>query len=160
MGKPEFNIEEGHRFFAIELNQLVWSLLGKEKRSPEDNEQMLHAAHASLFHWMKIGKTANRQRGYWILSRVYCVLNNPVEAMKYAQLCMDITINHPEQMEDFDLAYAEEAIARAYACKGDFGNAGNYFAKAKEKGSGIKDKEGRDYFTGDLASGPWFGFAE
>jgi len=41
---------------------------------------MIHAAHASRFHWGEIGKPINLGRGEWQISRVYSVLNRPESA--------------------------------------------------------------------------------
>ena len=46
-----FTEQEYHERFAIQLNNLVWNLLQKENRTEEDNNKMIHAAHASHYHW-------------------------------------------------------------------------------------------------------------
>ena len=35
---------------------------------------MIHAAHASRYHWSQVGTKANLARGEWQVSRVYTVL--------------------------------------------------------------------------------------
>ncbi len=151
--------EEHHKYFGIELNKFVWSLLGKSSRTAEENEMMIHAVHASYFHWEKSGKCkpANLQRGEWLISRVYSVLNVPERALYYAARCMDITENYKSEMEDFDLAYADEAMARALACSGRGEEAKKYLASAKEKGNKIAEAEAKQFFTGDLTAEPWYG---
>lgn len=71
----KFTLEECHKKFAIELNNLVWGLLSKLDRTSKENDEMINASHASLFHWSKIGKAVNLQRGEWLISRVYAVSN-------------------------------------------------------------------------------------
>ena len=65
---------EAHRHFAAGLNGEVWGLLGKEERSVEEDERMVHAAHASCYHWLEIGTGLHQQRGEWLIARVYSEL--------------------------------------------------------------------------------------
>jgi hypothetical protein len=62
-------------------------------------------------------------------------------------------------MSDFDLAYAQEGLARAYAASGDRGKATEHFKQAKALGKQIEDDEDRKIFTDDLMSGDWEGIA-
>ena len=50
---------------------------------------MLHAAHASRFHWLSAGDVVNWLRGDWLLARVYAVLNHPSLALRFARLCLE-----------------------------------------------------------------------
>jgi hypothetical protein len=59
-------------------------------------------------------------------------------------------------MKDFDLAYAQEGLARAYAMAGDLEVARNHHRRAVEAGKAIKDDEDREIFIGDLKAPPWF----
>lgn len=149
--------ESSHKYYGIEFNQLVWSLLSKGDRSAEEDELMIHAAHTSHFHWLKCGTKVNEQRGEWLISRVYSVLNVPERAMFHAQRCKEITDEHLREMKDFDIAYANEVMARAFACNGNAAEAKRYFNAAKENGEKIADNEGKEMFMGDLNSEPWFG---
>jgi hypothetical protein len=38
-------------------------LLDKKNRTPEKNEKMIHAAHASRFHWSVIGTPLEFEKG-------------------------------------------------------------------------------------------------
>lgn len=87
MSTPRQDIETTqlwHKTFAVETNHLVWSLLSKPMRSHEEDEQMIHAAHASRFHWSEVGTPVHLTRGDWLLSHVYVLLNQPQQAFNYA----------------------------------------------------------------------------
>jgi hypothetical protein len=154
-------LKEGpHKFFGIELNQLTWSLLTKADRTSEEDQMMIHAAHGSYFHWKQEGTGANKanyQRGEWLISHVYSVLNIPERAIHYALRCNQMTDDNLQDMQDFDIAYSCEAMARAHACNGNKEECLKYFNLAEEKGSLISDPEAKQYFISDLNSGPWFG---
>ena len=48
-------------------------------------------------------------------------------------------------------------MARALACALDLDQAATWHARATVAGAAIADDEDREIFTGDLATGPWFG---
>ena len=48
--------EETERELAKRLFNGVWELLEQGERGPEEDELMLDAAHASLYHWMRVAK--------------------------------------------------------------------------------------------------------
>lgn len=146
---------EWHKRFAVELNNRVWELLSKTDRTEQENEEMIHASHASHFHWSKVGKPVNLQRGEWLISHVYAVLNRAEPALYHAKKCMALTDEH--KLVDFDLAYAYEAMARANAAAGNGSDAKKYLASAQSAAQEIKEEEDRKLFTSDLQSGPWYG---
>jgi len=152
-----YSIEEAHKLFAAEYNGGVWELLEKDDRTEEESAKMLHMAHASCAHWLKAGTEVNHQRGEWMISRVNTVLGYPEAALRHAKSCMKLTEQHAEEMDDFDRAFALEAMARAFALAGERETALEYFGKAEEAGKAITDAENREIFEGDLNGGNWFG---
>jgi len=146
-----------HKTFAVETNHLVWSFLSKPTRSQQENEQMIHAAHASRYHWAEIGTPVHFTRGDWLLSRVYAVLNRPQLALDYANTCLEICQQYA--IGDFDLAYAYEAMARAYAALGQRSQCEQYLQLAQEAGEQIQniEPEDREIFFDDFQNGPWYG---
>jgi hypothetical protein len=139
---------EEHRKLAIELFNLTWSLLDKKDRTQEDNDRMIHAAHASRFHWGEIGTPLEFERGEWQISRVYSVLKRSEPALYHARRCLEICKEH--NIGDFDIAFAYEATARAHAVAGNKIDCEKYIKLAKEAGEQIEKKEDKDYFFGEL----------
>jgi hypothetical protein len=137
------------RQLGVDLFNEVWRLLG----SREDDDRMLHAAHASRFHWGEAAecKPENLARGEWQVSRVYVVLGRAEPAIWHAQRCL----GHCEQagIGDWDLAYAYEALARAHALAGS-AEAEEWKTKARSAGDAIIDAEDREHFEKDLATLP------
>ncbi|HPQ42102.1 MAG TPA: hypothetical protein PLV45_17160 [bacterium] len=149
--------DQAHQYFAVALNNRTWELLGRKDRTPAENEEMIHAAHGSCWHWMQIGTPVNHQRGEWLISRVYAVLGMAEPAVYHAQLCRELTEKYAGEMQDFDRAYAWESLARAYAVSGDAEVAAEYRAKAVLVGQAISGDEDRKMFMSDLESGDWHG---
>ena len=146
---------EWHRQQAVDLFNFTWTLIDKPDRTPDDDDWMIHSAHASRYHWSIAGDVVNYLRGDWQIARVYTVLNLPERALHYAQLCLrQCEVN---QIGDFDRAFAYEAVARALACQGDFSEAERYYRLAEAAGSKITETDDRERFLSDLAKPPWYG---
>lgn len=159
MSEDKVSLDEAQIKFAKKTNGEVWDLLGKEKRTAEDDETMLHAAYASMYHWTKAGTVVNWQRGEWLLSRVYTVLGRVEPALHHARRCLDLTEAHPEDMADFDIGYAYEGMARSLALAGKQKEAKDYLDKAKAVVETIADEEDRQWYADDLDGGEWYGIA-
>lgn len=147
--------QEAHKYFGVSLNNLVWQLLEKPDRTPEDNDRMIKAAYASSYHWGVVGAPVNQARGEWLISHVFAVLNQPVPALDHAQ--RNLTICQDNKFSDFDLGYAYEGMARALAAGSDRTEAQHYFNLAERQGRTIKNDEDRSIFQKDLTAGPWYG---
>jgi hypothetical protein len=151
MGEEEKGVDqEAHRRFAVDLFNLVWDLLDKEVRTREEDDRMLHAAHGSRFHWGEIGTPLEFERGEWQISRVYSVLNRPHAALFHAQRCLKIC--QVNEISDFDLAFAYEALSRAYAVAGEGDKSREYIELAQAAGEQIEDEGNREYFMGELSA--------
>ena len=140
--------KDWHRKFAIDLFNQVWDLMDKEDRTQEDNDRMLHAAHASRYHWGETGTPLELERGEWQISRVYSVLNRPEAALNHAGRCLEIC--EANSIEDFDLAFAHEALARAHAVAGALDKSREHIRLAEQAGEKIEEKDNRDYFFSEL----------
>lgn len=157
MEKNSFTLQEAHAHFAKTLNGRVWELLGKPDRSRIENDEMLHAAFACIFHWKFAGGAVNQQRGEWLVSRVYAVLGNATEALRHAERCFEWTEAYRIEMKDFDIAYAYEGLARAHGLAGNLDKEREYFELANKAGEVIANEEDKSIFMGDLNYGEWPG---
>ncbi len=148
MTEEKKHLEEEHKKFAVGLFNFTWSLLDKKDRTEEEDDKMIHAAHASRYHWGEIGKPVHFERGEWQISRVYSVLKRSEPALYHAKRCLAIC--KEIKIGGFDIAFAYEAMARAHAMAGDKSECQKFLQLAKEAGEKIKKKEDREYFSGEL----------
>ncbi|MDT8381671.1 MAG: hypothetical protein RQ728_05380 [Brevefilum sp.] len=139
---------ELHKSFAIKCFNQTWTLIEKVDRSPENIDRMINAAHASRYHWEIAGKAVNIARGEWLISRVYAILKRAEPCLYHADRCLKITLE--SNLQDFDLAFAYEAVARACKLAGDEVETAKYILKAKEAGVKIADKNDQVYFFSEL----------
>jgi hypothetical protein len=128
----------------------VWTLLETEGRTPEQDDEMIHAAHASRYDWGEVGGLEHRARGEWQCSRVYAVLGRGEPALHHATRCFEICEQHG--IGDWDLAFAYEALSRAHAVAGNAEDAKRYRELAREAGAAIEDPEDREVFDADFAT--------
>jgi hypothetical protein len=138
------------RKLAVDLFNMVWSLMEKANRTGEEDDMMIHAAHASRYHWTEIGNAVNLARGEWQISRVYCVLHRAEPALFHAKRCLEICEDN--HIGDFDLAFAYEAMARSYAVAGDMAQRDRYLELAREAGEHIQEDDDKELFFSDLQS--------
>jgi hypothetical protein len=143
-------------YYAKSIFNGIWDLLEKADRSPAEDEQMLLRAFASLYHWTQVGTALHIQRGYWMISRVYQTLRDAHQALEWAKKCQVITDQNMTDMEDFDLAFAQEGLARAFALNAVLDQARVHYQKAVELGKAIQDPEDRKHFQNDLKGGEWY----
>jgi hypothetical protein len=143
-----------HRKFAVDLFNYTWELLDKTNRTQEDDDTMLNAAHASRFHWEKAGGPLNLARGEWQVSRVYCVLKRSEPALYHARRCLEVC--ETNDIGDFDLAYAYEAMARACAIAEQADESRRFLAQAIEAGKAIVEEDDREIFEKDIQTIPGY----
>ena len=137
-----------HKKLGIDLFNLTWSLLDKKDRAKEEDDKMVHAAHASRFHWGETGTPLEFERGEWQISRVYSTLKRSESALYHAKRCLDICKEN--NIGDFDIAFAFEAMARAHAIAGNKTRCEKYLRLAEEAGEHIEKKEDKTYFISEL----------
>ena len=113
---------------------------------------MVHAAHASRFHWGEVGQPVNLARGEWQISRVYATLRRPEAARHHAQRCLEISLAHG--LGDFEVAFSYEALARAAAVGGQPDERDRYLELARAAGELVTDADDREILFNDLATIP------
>ena len=139
-----------HRQLGVDLFNHVWTLLESRDRTSAQDDELLHAAHASRHHWGRVGEPVNLARGEWQCSRVYSVLERSEPALWHAWRCLALCEEHG--IGDWDLAFAHEAIARALRVAGDHAGSDAAVARAREAAASIAEDEDRELLLSDLAT--------
>jgi DNA-binding transcriptional MerR regulator len=150
--KSETLDREAHRQLGVDLFNKTWTLMEKESRTREEDDEMIHCAHASAYHWLQAGTAANRARSEWQCSRMYTVLHRAEPALHHAQRCLEICEASPEALEDWDLPFAHESLARAHALAGDTAPARRHLERARELAAAVTDEDDRTLIETDLAT--------
>ena len=134
------------RQLGVDLFNGTWRLI----ESREDDDLMIDCAHASAYHWAVAPecKPENRARSAWLLARAYTVAGRGEPALHHARRCLELC--EQEGLDDWDLAFAYEALARASATAGDSMGVERYAELARAVP--IKDADDRAQLEGDLAT--------
>ena len=142
-----------HRAEGVALFNAVWEMLDADDRTPEQADPMVHAAHASRWHWSQAGELGGDQQlavGEWQCSRVYSVLGRGEPALHHAKA--SLAICEAAELGDWVVAAAYEALARASAVAGDAAEARSWLARGRTATAAIANPEDREVIDADLAS--------
>jgi DNA-binding transcriptional MerR regulator len=152
---PDTDIDlDDERRLAAALFNATWTLMEQETRTRDEDDRMLHMAHASRHHWGQVADAtpAHLGRGEWQCSRVYALLGRSEpclhHAHRYLELCRE------NDIADWDLAFAYEALARGQAIAGDGEQARAYTEQALGAAEDIAEDEDRQLLLNDLESIP------
>jgi hypothetical protein len=144
---------ETHRRLGKDLFNHAWTLVEKADRTPTETDEMIHATHASAWHWSKAGGSlATAARGEWQIARVYSTLGRGEPALWHARRCLELAEAGVATgvADDWDVPAALEGLARAQAVAGDRAAAEATRARAREALGGIADPEDRQLIEQDL----------
>jgi len=113
---------------------------------------MVHAAHASRYHWIHAGEAANHATGEWQIARVYSVLGRAEPALHHARRCLEIL--EEAGIRGFHRASACEGLAKAHSVAGHVEECLRYIELAKAESESITDEEDRKVLFDQLREIP------
>lgn len=148
-----------HRRFGVQFNNEVWELLdaGLGPDSPAaERDRALYGAFAAARHWQECGTPANAARAEHLISRAALAVGSYPLAVEHARRCLDVVLEHPGDMADWDLAFAHEAMARGCAAVGDVAAGRRHLDLAREATAAVADADDRELLLEQLRTGPWF----
>jgi tetratricopeptide (TPR) repeat protein len=144
----KLSIEEFHKKIAVETNNAIWPVLDKENPSEEELEDALDMAHASRYHWNEVGKPINLARADYMISRVASAMGRAESALHHAKRCLEITKD--TGVGDWDLAFAYEAMTRAYAVGKNREKFNECMEHTRKAISEIDNKQDKEIVQGEL----------
>jgi hypothetical protein len=142
------------RRLAARLFNRTWDLLDTPARTHDDDDEMVHCAHASRYHWSQAPECQphNLAVGEWQCSRVYSVLGRGEPALWHARRCLERC--QAGNVTGFFLGTAYEALARAHRVAGDSVEAARWEGLARELAGTLSDSDDREQLLSDLDSLP------
>ncbi|MHB1955517.1 MAG: hypothetical protein ACYCOU_17410, partial [Sulfobacillus sp.] len=139
-----------HRQWAIDLFNATWEYMDNPHRSPTDDTQMIHMAHASRYHWGVVGTPLNLARGEWQISRVYALVSRWEPSLYHATASLHWCLDN--NLGPFDWGFAYEALARSYALHGDHTKRDQYLELARQVAQTVDDEADRDWLRKNIES--------
>jgi hypothetical protein len=159
-GERMVDLGDVHRWFGVHLNNEAWKVIDDQAISPDDQpgrrEEALYRAYASAYHWRQVGNPMNHGRGEHLISRTAVLVGSTELAIRHATRYLELIDTHADLAEDWDHAFAHEAMARALAMAGD-NRARSERLEAERLCALIAEEEERVIVEAELARGPWFG---
>jgi hypothetical protein len=143
------------RALAAGLYNQSWKLLEIPDRTPEQDAELIHCAHASRYHWGEIADTPARLwRGEWLCARVYAVLGRGEPALWHARRAVTLVEAGGAATEEWDRPAVYEAMARASLVAGDAVEGAAWKARSGELAAALTDADDREVIERDLATLP------
>ncbi|RSD25069.1 hypothetical protein [Mesobacillus subterraneus] len=139
-----------HKQMAIDLFNFAWDLIEKQDRTESENDTLIYAANASRYHWGVVGTELNFARGEWQISRVYAILERAEPALHHAKKSLELCLEH--DLGAFDLGFAYEAMARAYAVTGDTEQQEHYLELALKAAGEISQEENKNWLLKNIGA--------
>jgi DNA-binding transcriptional MerR regulator len=143
---------EMQRRLGVDLFNKTWTLMEKADRTQDEDDEMIHCAHASAYHWLQVGTAANRARSEWQCSREHAILGHVEAALRHARRCLELVEGHPDDMKDWDLPAAYEALARAHVVAGDVEETRRFAELGRAATARIEDEDDRAVIEADFAT--------
>jgi hypothetical protein len=123
-------------------NNRGWTLTEQLTRTPDEDQEMLNAAHASVHLWRTIGNNNNFALGHLLLGQVHALLGNAIYAMKYANLAFDYFTT--KDSDPWEVAIVHAVLANAAHCAGITSLHASHYKTADELIAGLSDPEEKD----------------
>jgi hypothetical protein len=140
-----------HRKLAVSANNSAWDLVEKApaERTPEESESMIRLAYVAAHHWEHAEGRGpiHEARALSLISRAWHAYGNGPLALRYGQRC--VALLEELGATDFDLAYACDGLARAFALNADMESAQAWSDRAKT--IPIENEENRVYTQREFA---------
>ena len=111
------DLNEWHRYFAIETNNRAWELASQRSRTAAEADEMLFAANASAYHWDIVGADLNRARAKYLVAEV-CALSGFAEK-SHVLIEEAISFFADHEIDDWEQAYLYIIHAHAMTMRTD-----------------------------------------
>ncbi len=143
-------MEKIHQHLSAKCFNTCWTYIDKKDGTPEDTENMILLANASLWHWKQRSDCTPLKLsiGYWQVSRVYALAGEYDMAKRFGEQCLKIGTDG--KLSPFCVGYAYEALARAELVGGDRKCAADHLAKARLELERVTDKGESELLKADL----------
>ena len=133
---------------ASQANNRAWTLAEMLHRSPEEDEEMLHAAHAAMYFWKIVGGPSNHAHAALLLAHVYALLKLPGPAAQYLSKSLPHFTQH--DCAPWELAFAHAVAANVASAEGNAAEYARHYSEAKAAAAQMTDAETREMFNATL----------
>jgi hypothetical protein len=147
------DVRKWHKWFAVECNNRAWRLAEQTARTPAEDEEMVHAAHAAALHWSKVGTALHQARAAMLLGQVHALVGDGKRALHYARESFAF-VSAQEDTPGWEIAFAHAVLANAAAANDEHSLHHTHYARAKALGGALNDDEERAIFEATFRTVP------
>src|SRR5882672_536068 len=147
------DVQKWNRWFAVECNNRAWRLAEQVSRTPAEDEEMVHAAHAATLHWSRVGTELHQARAAMLLGQVHALVGDGKRALRYARESFAF-VTARQDTPGWELAFAHAVLANAAAANDERSLHNTHYARAKALGSALTDDEERAIFEATFRTVP------
>ena len=133
------DIAKWEKWFGIECNNRAWALAESGTRTPGDDDEMLHCAHAAVHHWSKVGNEHNRALGAMLLGQVHALAGSGTLARRYAQEAFDYVMSR--ESPAWEVAFVHAILANAASATHEASLHAENYAKAAKLGAALPEED-------------------
>ncbi len=137
----DLDLATAHRRFAVDLNNLAWTLLERGVADDDGAHALIDAAHASAHHWSIAGGALHALRAATLVTTVYAHLEWSATALRHADRTERLLRAAADDATPFDRAVALAAISRGYELGGRGEDAARTWLEAREHAAGADADE-------------------
>ena len=145
------------RRLAAQANNRAWRLSESTGRSPQEDEDMLQAAHASMYFWKLVGTAGNRAHAAQLVAHVYALLKLPNPAKHFLAQSEPFFLD--QACEPWERACAFAVKASVAAAAGQSEAHASSYREAERLIAALPDPEDRSILDATLRIVPKPGVA-
>ena len=127
---------------ASQANNRAWALAESTCRSPEQDEEMLQAAHAAMYFWKIVGTASNRAHAAQLVAHAYALLNLPGPAQHYLKQSQPFFLDR--ESKPWEQAFAHAVAANVAAAAGEAEAHSRHYKEAERLVASLTDSEDRE----------------
>lgn len=136
------------RRLAAQANNRAWQLSEAPSRTPQEDEEMLQAAHASMYFWKLVGTAGNKAHAAQLVAHVYALLKLPNPAKHYLAQSEPFFLG--QDSEPWERACALAIKANVAAAAGQPESHANSYREAERLIALLPDPKDREILNATL----------
>ncbi|HJU26852.1 MAG TPA: hypothetical protein VJ722_09265 [Rhodanobacteraceae bacterium] len=136
------------RRLASLANNRAWALAETSPRTPDEDEEMLHAAHAAMYFWKIVGKPGHHAHAALLLAHVYALLGLPNPAAHYLGKSLPWFLQN--DCAPSELAFAHAIAANVASTERNAEAHAEHYAQAQAAAAQVTNPEERRIFEDTL----------
>lgn len=127
---------------AAQANNRAWTLAESLTRTPEEDEEMLQAAHAAMYFWKIVGDAGNRAHAAQLVAHVYALLGLPSPARHYLKQSLPYFLDR--ECAPWEKAFAHAVAANVAAAAGEHESHARHYREAEQWVAALTGAEDRE----------------